>query len=65
MELMGRVKAYDEKAKPHEFNVCRRPNGYIIQLDGEEIRTAATNLDAIAVILEEAEKRGYRRGPGT
>jgi hypothetical protein len=65
MELMGRVKAYDEKAKPHEFTVYRRPNGYIIQLDGEEIRTAATNLDAIAVILEEAEKRGYRRGPGT
>ena len=65
MELLGRVKAYDEQDKPHEFTVYRRFDGYVVQLDGEQIARTETHLDALQTIIDIAKANGYRRGPGT
>ena len=65
MELRGRVKAYDENTKPHEFNVYRGLSNYIIQLDGEQIARADTHLEALDAIVKEATRRGCRKGPGS
>ena len=65
MELVGRVKTYDQKAKPHEFNVYRRFDGYIVQLDGAEVARTEMHLDALQVIIDLARSNGWHRGPGT
>lgn len=65
MELVGRVKAYDQKTKTHEFNVYRRFDGYIVQLDGEQIARTSTHLDVLQVIIDKAVLMGLHRGPGS
>lgn len=59
MELLGRVKAYDEHGKPHEFETFRSPDGIHVYLDGEPRGIFGSHMNAIRAIMDEAARRGY------
>lgn len=78
LERIGGVKAYDEKGKPHSFEVFRDGDDYRIcldgeaftpvededSLDGEETSGKMKHREAIKTIAAEISARGWTRGGG-
>lgn len=60
MEKIGRLTATDGKAR-HLFEVYREEGAYAVTLDGEIIRTGMTHTNAVAHIVRECERRGWKQ----